>query len=541
MTSQRSLTADDLILSVPLGDDVEGTRQSGFGHGCSFLVVFLWAFLGVGTMVCAWSFATPIGAAPDEPAHVAQAAAVVRGQFDGPTRHYAIGELGIVRVPGWAADNWAPCFVKDDAFTDPKQTGVAAACGDTVITTTTPASAATQFFNAPPLYYLVAGIPSLFLSGEPALYAMRVLPGLLNAALVALGIALLARYHPRRAPLVGALIALTPMVLFVMAVVNSSGLEISSGFATWCGALCVAEYPQLPRALAIWTAVAAVLLVLSRPTSALDLAAVVVVMAFFIGWRRLRERLNRTLAPLWIPVVVAVVVAGGFILVCGSPHLTGVAPAHPVGLLSNMWTNLRQTGADLRQCIGNFGWLDTPVPMWVVIVWGSCVAGLVALALALSASCRRALPVLVLSILALPEVLFAPEMNTFSGDWQGRYWLPLAVGIPLVASTFRWPVRSHVHRRTDRERIAPALVLGLGLVLFAAQLGSFTHALTRYETGLGVRAGAPTVWLPPGGHDPVVIAFVVGSLLTLALVVFMMLPRMKFDSVRGSAPTGACR
>jgi hypothetical protein len=284
-----------------------------------------------------------------------------------------------------------------------------------------------------------------------------------------------------------------------------------------------------------------VLLVLSRPTSALDLAVVVVVMAFSIGWRGLRQRLNPTLAPLWIPVVVAVVVAGGFIVVFGSPHLTGVAPAHPASLLSNMWTNLRHTGADLRQCIGNFGWLDTPVPMWVVIVWASCVGGVVALALALSAPCRRALPVLVLSILALPEVLFAPEMNTFSGDWQGRYWLPLAVGIPLIASTFRWPVRSDTHRRTDREWTVPALVLGLGLVLFAAQLESFTHALTRYQTGLGVRAGAPTVWLPPGGHDPVVIAFVMGSMVTLALVVFMMLPRMKVDSVRGSPSAGAFR
>ncbi len=53
----------------------------------------------------------------------------------------------------------------------------------------------------------------------------------------------------------------------------------------------------------------------------------------------------------------------------------------------------------------------------------------------------------------------------------------------------------------------------------------------RYEIGLGVRAGAPTIWLPPGGHDPVVVAFGFGAVVTLALTVFMMLPRMKTEGM----------
>ena len=200
-----------------------------------------------------------------------------------------------------------------------------------------------------------------------------------------------------------------------------------------------------------------------------------------------------------------------------------------------MWTTLRLTGVRLRQCIGDFGWLDTPVPTWVVIVWTSCVAGLTALALTLSAPCRRALPVLALLILAMPLALESPTINSVNVWWQGRYWLPVAVGFPLVASTFQWRSRrQHGQHRTDRHWVAPALALAVGLVLFAAQFASFTRALTRYEVGLGVRAGSPTVWLPPGGHYPVVVAFVVGAVVTLALVVFTMLPRVKVDAV--SAP-----
>ena len=495
--------------------------------------VFIWAFLGVGTMICAWSFATPMGAAPDEPAHIAQAVAIVRGQFDGPTHHYSIGQVGSVRVPGWAADE-GTCFVDADLLTFPVQTGIAAPCSDTLSDTPRPTLVANQFTNSPPLYYVVTGIPSLFLSGASALYAMRLMNDLLNAGLVALGISLLIRYYPRRTPLVGVLVALSPMVLFLMAVVTSSGLEISSGFATWCGALCIVEHPQLPRALAIWTAVAAVVLVLNRPTSPLDAGIITVIAALLIGWKGLRRRLNPSLAPLWGPVLVAVIVAGGFLVVVGPPPLLGVPPRHPASLLSNMWTTLRLTGGRLLQCIGNFGWLDTPVPTWVVIVWTSCVAALTALALTLSAQCRRALPVLALLILAMPLALESPTINTFNIWWQGREWLPVAVGFPLVASTFQWRSRWHWHRRTVGPWVVPALALGVGLVLLAAQVASFTHALTRYEVGLGLPAGSPTRWLPPGGHDPVVVAFVAGAVVTLALVVFTMLPRMRVDHV--SAP-----
>jgi Predicted membrane protein (DUF2142) len=498
------------------------------------VIVFIWAFLGVGTMICAWSIATPIGAAPDEPAHIAQAVAIVRGQFNEPNHPSPFGPLARVRVPGWAAENHGiPCFVWADEFTHPVQTGIAAACADTLSNATRPTTFAVQFSNSPPLYYVVAGIPSLFLSGASALYAMRLMSDLLNAGLVALGISLLIRYYPRRTPLVGVLIALSPMVLFLMAVVTSSGLEISSGFATWCGAMCIVEHPRLPRALAVWTAVAAVVLVLNRPTSPLDAGIITVVLALLIGWRGLRQRLNPSLVPLWVPVLVAVIVAGGFLIVVGPPPVLGVAPLHRASLLSNMWTTLRLSGDRLRQCIGDFGWLDTPVPTWVVIVWTSSVAALTALALTLSAQCRRALPVLALLILAMPLALESPTINRLSVWWQGRLWLPVVVGFPLVASTFHWPSRPLWDRRTDRHWVAPAVVLGVGLVLFAAQVASFTHALRRYEVGLGVQAGAPTIWLPPGGHDPVVVAFVVGAVVTLALVVFMTLPRMKV------APVGA--
>ena len=519
--------------------DNEGSTQSSFVDGRAALTpagraestvrpvtAFLWAFLGVGMMLCAWSFATPMAAAPDEPSHVVQATAILRGQFDEPEHPTPLGPVASVNVPAWARNMIAPCFSKYRMVAlDLGDPNLVPACLETLGESKTIVPADTQFSNAPPLYYVVVGIPSLFLAGDSAVYAMRLVGDLVNAALVALGISLLLRYYPRRTVLVGVLIALSPMVLFLMAVVSSSGLEIASGFATWCGGLCVVKNPQVPRALAIWTAVAAILLALSRPTSPLDVAIISIVLAFLVGWRGLRERLNPSLRPLWIPLVGAFLVAAIFLVIGGPPRLTGAPLAHPVSLLSNMRTSFGFTGSRLRQMIGDFGWLDTPVPTWVVAVWATCLAGLTAAALFLSAPCRRALPVLALLILAMPLALESPQINRVGTYWQGRYWLPLAVGFPLVAATFEWQARRAGPRGrgpAGREWVTPTLSLGLGLLLFAAQVASFQHALTRYEIGLGVRPKSPVVWLPPGGHLPVEVLFVVGALVMLAMVVVMM-------------------
>ncbi len=207
-------------------------------------MTFLWSFLGLGTMIAAWSFATPMSAGPDEPQHIIQATALVRGQFDEPERVQTfIGKFATVMIPSWAAQlaNDPPCYAERPA--------ISAACikplGDS--TRTVPAN--TQFSNSPPLYYAIVGTPTLFLAGPAAVYTMRLVGGLLEAAMLALGLALLDRYYPRRAVFLGALFALTPMTIFLMSVVTSSGLETAAGFASWCAGLCVIETPKVPRAL----------------------------------------------------------------------------------------------------------------------------------------------------------------------------------------------------------------------------------------------------------------------------------------------------
>lgn len=107
------------------------------------------------------------------------------------------------------------------------QPSVPASCSPPVGSSTHPVRS--QFLDYPPLYYLAVGIPTLFSVGSGAIYGIQFEAAVLDAALLALGLFLLARYHPRRFVLVGAMVALTPQVLFVCAIVNSSGLEQRQG------------------------------------------------------------------------------------------------------------------------------------------------------------------------------------------------------------------------------------------------------------------------------------------------------------------------
>ena len=140
------------------------------------LATFLWAFLGVGMMLRRVVLATPIGAAPDEPSHVIQATAIVRGQFDEPNHGSFFGPIATVEVPTWASKMVPPCFLpallQEHAV---GKTNTIPTCNEIIRDSTKITHSSTQFSNAPPLYYVALGFPSLFLAGNGAVYAMRLI------------------------------------------------------------------------------------------------------------------------------------------------------------------------------------------------------------------------------------------------------------------------------------------------------------------------------------------------------------------------------
>ena len=233
------------------------------------------------------------------------------------------------------------------------------------------------------------------------------------------------RYRRSGPALIGALLALTPMVFFVDAVVNSSALEISAGFAAFCSALCLAEQPEISPGLATGAGISFVALALARPISPLYLATVLVVAAVFAGWRRLSPlATQRAVQALGVCVVLAVAAAAGWLVASGEPSLLGGKVIPPLTIAQEMRKTVDLTWARLHQSIGVFGWLDTSTTVGIIVIWSVGVCALVVVALAVSRRARRAIPLLVAICVAIPLIFESPRIDAIGPYWQGRYWLP---------------------------------------------------------------------------------------------------------------------
>jgi len=109
---------------------------------------------------------------------------------------------------------------------------------------------------------------------------------------------------------------------------------------------------------------------------------------------------------------------------------------------------------------------------------------------------------LAVAVVAVPVTLEARSISEVGYFWQGRYTLPLAVGLPLLAAA---------SSRTRAGRWATPVLLG---VLAVCHLVSFVVALGRYTVGKGQGLGLlGGDWAPPLPALVLVVAFG----LTLAL------------------------
>jgi hypothetical protein len=109
---------------------------------------------------------------------------------------------------------------------------------------------------------------------------------------------------------------------------------------------------------------------------------------------------------------------------------------------------------------------------------------------------------LVLTVV-IPIVFEAANAHNLGYVWQGRYTLPLAAGIPLVAAGA--VVNGYL---TDRMHRRVATVIPVILVI--AEFAIFFQALRRYTVGLrGPFIPFGGKWHPPFGTVAIAVAFIV--------------------------------
>ena len=462
------------------------------------------AFVLFAVLGLSWAFATPPASAPDEPAHTIYAAAVVRLQVDAPNEDVPendiglIGQRTIVQLDrAWEDLHRIPvCF----AF----KPDVDAGCADPPADSQPVGAVSTAAGTYPPAYYAAVGWPSWVLGPVDALRAMRVLTALLSAVLLAAAVAVLWPIRGSGVRLLGLGVAVTPMVGYLTGTVNPNAIEVAAAVAAWSGAVrfvhdarAAGDIPARPALVVLVPAL--VVLGLSRPFGPVWAVGIVAATAIMLGSdalpivRRRAPDLRRAGAAVGAAVVVTV----GWLLVRDTlGTFTGI-PQPDAGAGDVLRTSLRMLPDRLEQMIGLFGWASVFLPTLLVMAWLTAGGVLAAAAVVVGQAGERVvLIVLGAAVVALPILADVQSVPEIGYAWQGRYALPVAVGLPIVGGVV-------VDRWLDTRAVRiPPWAIGAGVLALLAGHGiALVSALDRYEVGAFVRLGGGVTgasgWEPP--------------------------------------------
>ena len=509
---------------MPLGSTLSRLRSTPRGQ---WVVTFVLVTVVTGL----WSLATPLFASADEPAHVIRAASVARGELLGRTpRSDKLKGYTYVRLPRIyeSAGRNLNCF----ALRPTRD----ASCHHFDGSETRTKSMLTEAGRHPPTYYgLVGGISRVWPSAAGSVWLMRLVTVLITALFVTMSVRVLLRTATPRVALTGLAVAVTPMVLAFGGVVNPNSPEMTAGIATWaCGLVLVSELRRgegPDRSLVMQLGIAASALVLSRQISMLWLALIGLILAGLMGKEALGRLAGSVAARVW----------GGVVVVCAGAQLAWIVLADGLDLsvpfgfeptLSNeeiVRQTIGRAPGFYVEMLGNPGWLDTRLPgltyLLLTVVLGTLV--LLAIAVGIRRFAVAMVGAIVITVVT-PIVLESWQFNEYGFYWQGRYTLPFAVGVPLLAC---FALQSNAGGRVFRG----ALVAALGGMIVAAHILAFYHALRRWSVGAD---GPLFYWLEPRWASPVpqwllIVAF------SGAMVAFMvwLLGADRWDATR--EPTAA--
>lgn len=467
-------------------------------------LTFLLAFVLILAPMALWALASPIGSIPDEPSHAIRAAAVARGQVasvpwpENPSLTEATVPENIANA------HQLVCFAFDGEVTADCQEALRDR-SESLVTTGSSAG-----LNSP-AFYAIVGWPSLLVTGDAAFYAMR----LAGAAVCAFALAVMfmqLTLLPRwRWAVVGAIVGVTPMVLYLGGSLNPNGLEVAAAGGLFATLLAMTRGDA--RGLLLWeqsvlALVTAGLLMTTRSISLLWVL-IIVVVAIFLGQRA------RVLSLLKSPP--GLVLLGGSVLIglatvawyLQPPALAGSAPTS-LGLVSYLFAagyTFIQSIDWVFGMIGFFGWVDTPAPSATIMAW---VAALLLLLSAAVVWGRRRTTVAVWGLLGI--CLIVPVLTTLSVYaqygyiWQGRYMLAMFVCLLIVAGLALDDAGMAADPRLARFVVGGFVLLAIG------HLFAFVMTLRRYAVGIDGDFGRfvfDPSWEPPIGWRPLSIALVI--------------------------------
>jgi hypothetical protein len=421
-------------------------------------VVLIWTAYVL--LLTSWAISNPPFMAPDEIDHYLHALALAEGQVFGHPPHFTPHESSNDPQRAWTnastrafrlhseeVSPYPSCEYRD--FEGPLR------CSYRVIAEpeVTLRSAVGTY---PPLPNIVPGL-SARLAGN-SLWGVRA-ARLANVALGAAAL-LLILLASSDAPvaLTACGLALTPMVLFVTASVNTSAAEIVAGTTFtalglrlirngWQGkwwipmGLAGAALPLSRSAGGLWLILLIALIVATDPSAIRQRNARYVMAASGLGFAA---------AVGWAAAA--------------EPALTPTLSK----FFSQLGDALRGSRGVIKGLVGDFGYLTVPVPRVVVVLWLLGVAVLLAQAGLSTGRRGRLLLVATAAACVIAPIAFFVFVYAQTGyPMQARHYLPFVVALPLLAG----------HLLAERPRKRPLLPL---LVVFVAAVLPAVHFVAWY-------------------------------------------------------------
>ena len=467
----------------------------------------------------AWAFYVPAMAAADEPAHMWKAVATVRGQVVNPeilgTREVVIPEM-YRDAQDFMCNAFHPdvpesiCDVSK-VFTQETPEGVRQVVSPAAL------------YN--PLYYGIIGWPSLLPDNLVNIYLMRLISATISALFFAAGFRALRQADMPALSMVAATAVVTPSAVFLCSVINPQALEISAAFALWCQLLLVIRKPA-PELLGrrMWLlAFITVMFANSRGLSPFFLALIVIsciaLQPWRFTWRVIKDRRS------WLPILVAflgTVAASAWVLVTNGLEGGGGPDAAPELLFRRVFKGtLYSTDTYIQQIVGTFGWMDTVMPMWWVIMFSVAFVASMLLVWTVGSWRERTVALgtgLVFCVL-VPAVLHGREARVIGWMWQGRYIFPVLIGLPVLVAFVLQARLSH--RRIPMGR---RLLLSWALLFVVTHVAGLIITMHRYINGIygSWRYITKDSWLPPvplWGAGVAMVLFVIGMVVLLVRMV----------------------
>jgi hypothetical protein len=427
----------------------------------------------------AWAFASPYDGPPDEEQHVMHAYAVVHGQL----------------LPSGTGDVESEPNSLFRPFCFPQKIDVAANCtaepgGDTTVH---PRWVSEARFN--PIYYAVTGWPIGLWPNWRGIMLGRLLTGALMAGLLACAVVAAVRWTRHRAVLAGLVVAITPMVASLGGSYNPNGVEIAAAVALFAGMIAVIHEQRagINRAAVALVGVSASILATPRFLGVMWVAIIIGAVMIPMSKARLRELAKSWIVRRWAGLIVlAWIASAAWTLIAGTAGVgsanLGYTPSVIIkGAVLGMWPNV------VDQMVGVMGWAETLQPRLIYVAW-FMAAGLLLIGPLILGKRVDRWRMLALTAATFVPLLGAEMVLVNDTGWfnQGRYFLPGAVGLPMIGAL----IMARRGLTADHVRTMTRL---LAVVLLPIQFVCLVFTMCRWQSGEVLLNPFKGSWLPPYG------------------------------------------